>query len=128
MAVKSKPDDPFGDDWGREPGDESGAVSDEMPDASSEERPDFLKPYHLSVKQGTIELVGTAPATDYSDVVLLLQLGKRRFRLGLRTFDPGYKALLAKYGKKRADWKGTLRYKVMPHKGQPDGFVAIRPA
>jgi len=124
---RNKPDDPFTDDDFGLPGGES-TTSDEMPDADSDERPDFLKPYHLKVKQGTCVLIGTTGATDYSDVVLLLEVAGRRFRLGLKTFDPGYKALLAKFGKKRSDWKGTLRYKVMPHKGRPDGYVAIRPA
>jgi hypothetical protein len=124
----SKPDDPFvEDDWGPET--DAQGNSDEMPDATVDpDRAAFLKPWHLEQRQGTFELTGASGATEYSDVVLHLKVGRKAYRLGLRTFDPAYAALVKKYGKKRTEWKGTLRYKIMPHKGKPDGFVAVRPA
>lgn len=125
---RGKPDDPFkDDDWGM-PGDAQ-ETTEEMPEASVDPtRTPFLKPFHLKEREGRIELMGASGGTEYSDVVLHVQVGKKQFRLGLRTFDPGYLALRAKFGGKREDWHGTLRYRVMPHKGRADGYVAIRPA
>lgn len=125
---RNKPDDPFQeDDWGM-PG-ATASEPDEMPEASVDpDRALFLKPYHLNAREGTLELVSASGGTEYSDVVLHVKLGTRAFRIGLRTFDPGYLACKKKFGAKRADWHGTLRYRVMPHKGRTDGYVAIRPA
>lgn len=127
--MKKKSDDRFqDDDWG--PTD--GAIPDsfdEMPEAIVDpNRTDWLKPWHLDARQGTFELLSVSGATEFSDVTLHIQIGRKNFRLGLRTFDAGYMALKNKYGKKPSDWHGTLRFKVMPHKGRPDGYVSVRPA
>jgi hypothetical protein len=126
---KSRPDDPFEDDWGM-PDAPAGESSDEMPQESSEERPPFLKPHHVgSQKTGTMELVRvTAETSDYSDVIFLVSVRGKQFRLGMRLFSPDYKALKKKFGAKRSDWHGSLKYKVLPHKGNPDGYVSVRPA
>jgi len=128
--ARNRPDDPFEDDWG--PGsDAAEPASDEMPEASTDtERTPFLKPFHLlPQREGTLELESVSGSTEYSDVVLHVRAGARKtqFRIGLKNFDPSYKSLLKKFGKKRGDWHGTLRYRIMPHKGRPDGFVAVRP-
>lgn len=118
-------DDPFDDDWGTTEGDTS---TETMPDANVDPtRTPFLKPHNLKEREGQLILVKATGGTEYSDVVLHVQIGGKDFRIGLRTFDPSYQACLARYGKQRADWHGKLRYKVMPHKGRPDGFVAVRP-
>jgi hypothetical protein len=126
--ARGKADDPFNDDdWGPNDAQED---SGEMPESSADStRSEFLKPHHVgSARVGTLELLSVTGATEYSDVVLHVKLGSRTYRMGLKTFDPGYVALLKKFGKKKSDWKGTLRYKVMPHRGRPDGFIAVRPS
>lgn len=128
MAKNNKTsDDPFSDDdWGM-PDAQSHVESGAMPEASKEEYAPFLKPHHLKIKQGTMQLVGVSTeATEYSDVCLLVELNGRKFRIGQKLFAPDYKALLARFGTKKADWHGELRYKVMPHKGNPDGYIAVR--
>lgn len=126
--ARNKPDDPFtDDDWGPSESDGS-AGREEMPEGNVDpERTEFLKPRHMSAREGTLELISVSGATEYSDCVLHVRVGTRGFRLGLRTFDPSYVALRKHFGGKREDWHGTLRYRVMPHKGKPDGFVAVRP-
>lgn len=126
MPKNNKPDDPFGDDpWGPQGATET---PEEMPDSTVDsDRAPWLKPFHLNDRRGTFELTGTSGGTEYSDVTLLIRVGKRDFRLGLKTFDPSYQALLRKFGKKRQDWHGMLEYKIMPHKGRADGYVAVRP-
>jgi hypothetical protein len=125
---KNKPDDPFEDDWGETMPDSSEGPSEEMPDAPSKEYYDFFKP-HIVGKQmgGKIELVRVLPETsEYSDVILLVKFNGKSFRLGLKFFSKEYKALKKRFGAKRSDWHGELRYRVMPHKGNPHGFIAVR--
>lgn len=127
----SKPDDPFGD------GEEWFGGGSEMPDAGempseqtgNEAGLPFLKPHDVKNKpQGTLELIRVGVPTEYSDIVLVVQLGGKQFRLGMKPFDPGYVACKARFGSKKADWHGTLLYKVMPWKGgSGGGFVAVRP-
>jgi hypothetical protein len=125
---RNKPDDPFDDaDWGPQEG--SSEMPDEMPGASTEERPPYLKPHHLAkaVERGSMQLIRvTGETSEYSDVVLLVELGGKQYRLGMKLFSDDYKALSKRFGKKRSDWKGELRFKVMPHKGNPRGFIAVR--
>lgn len=123
----SQPDDPFrDDDWGMPEG--APTQSDEMPDAVVDpSKAPFLKPFHVKEREGTLELINVAGGTEFSDVVFYVKYGNQTFRLGLRTFDPGYKACLAKFGKKKSEWHGTLRFRIMPHHGQANGYVAIRP-
>lgn len=125
---KQKPDDPFqDDDWGPQEG--TAGASDEMPEANIDpERSPFLKPWNMKERQGLLELISASGATEYSDVVLHVKYKGKPYRIGLKNFDPSYKTLLSKFGKKREDWHGSLRFKIMPHKGNPDGFVAVRPA
>jgi hypothetical protein len=130
--VAKKVDDPFNDDdWGL-PDAQANGETDELPDPVTSEKPPFLKPFHaikLAGRQGKCELTSVSrETTEYSDVVLYITLGKKPFRLGLRTFDPAYKALVQKFGKKPSEWHGALNFKVMPHKGKPDVFVSVRPA
>lgn len=127
--AKSQPDDPFtDDDWGG-----SGSAT-ETPEevATPTVNPDrlpWLKPANvLPKREGTLELVSYQGPSKYSDVTLVVKVNGKPFHLGLQTFDKSYVALQKKFGNKRADWHGTLRYRVMPHKGNPDGFVAVRPA
>lgn len=119
-------DDPFNDDDFGMP--EATSTSDEMPEASSEDRPSFIKPHHVGkALSGQMELLRVmSETTDFSDVVLLVKFREKNFRLGLRTFSADYMALTKRFGKKKLDWHGPLRYKVMPHKGNPQGYVAIR--
>lgn len=120
-------DDPFTeDDWGM-PATQDGPT-DEMPGPSSEERPPFLKPHHVgNAVSGTLELVHvTGETSEFSDVILLVKVRGKLFRLGMRTFSDEYKALSKRFGKKRADWHGELRYRLLPHKGNPHGYVAVR--
>jgi hypothetical protein len=116
-------DDPF-DDWNPAEGE---TASDEMPSSVGGERPPFLKPHDLRLDRGTLELVRvTTETSEYSDVVLLVAVGTRNFRFGMKLFSPDYKRLLARFGSKKEAWKGELQYKVMPHKGNPRGYVAVR--
>jgi len=126
MAPRTKDDFNEEDDWGP-PGATTGA-SDEVPEAQIDpSRSPFLKPYHLKKDQGTLELVSVGPSTEYSDIVLHVKVDGTAYRMGLRNFDPGFVALRKKFGAKKSDWHGTLRYRVMPHKGNTRGFVAVRP-
>lgn len=124
---RNKPDDPFtDDDWGPQ---EGTAASDEMPEASVDpERTPFLKPWHMKERRGRLELVSVSGSTEYSDAVFHVKYGGKSYRIGLKNFDPGYIACRKKFGNKRADWHGMLEFKIMPHRGNPDGYVAIRPA
>lgn len=121
--------DPFDDDdWGTSES-EHAPESDEAPSSASEERPPYLKPHHFpkSVEKGTIELIKfTSETTEYSDVVFLVKHNGKMYRLGMKLFAADYKALEARFGKKKSDWKGTLRFRIMPHKGNPRGYVAVR--
>jgi hypothetical protein len=132
LFFAGKADDPFGDEFSQSFGDDapSGGGADSMPDSTTgnEQGMPFLKPHDLKQPQGKLELIRVGMPTDYSDVVLVVQLGAKQFRLGLKTFDKGYEACKAKFGNKKSDWHGTLLYKVMPWKGNREGFVAIRPA
>jgi hypothetical protein len=129
MAPKSRNvDDPFkDDDWGM-PDSTTQTESDEMPEGSAEDKPSFIKPHHVGKQTtGTMELIRvTSETSDYSDVIFVVKFRGKLFRHGLKLFSPDYKALLTRFGKKREDWHGELRYKVMPHKGNPLGFIAIR--
>jgi hypothetical protein len=134
MTKNKNADDPFTDDdfWGpgSSVGSTSAIASDEMPDAPTEERPQYLKPFHVAkAPMGRCTLVRvTSETSDMSDVILLLDVGGIHFRMGLKLYSEEYKSLLAKYGKKKTEWVNKpLIYKVMPHKGKADGFVAIRP-
>jgi hypothetical protein len=124
---RAKADDPFDDDWGMPDGGES-AASDEMPDAPATDRLDYLKPHHLGKQTtGTMELIGvTGLTTEYSDVVFHVKVGGKDFHLGMKFFSKDYVALKKRFGNKKSDWKGQLRFKVMPHKGNPRGYVAVR--
>jgi hypothetical protein len=126
MARSNAPNDPE-DDWGPAPGEEgSQSTFDEMPEPTSSNDP-WLKPHHLKAREGTLELVSTSGSSEFSDVTLHITINNRPFRLGLKTFDPAYSALIKKFGKKPSAWRGTLRYRVMPHRGRADGFVTVRP-
>ncbi len=127
MAKNREVDDPFGDDFGM-PEETMAPESEEMPQESAEERLPFLKPHHVgNAKTGTLELVRvTSETSDYSDVIFLVKLGTRSFRLGMKLFAKDYVALKKRFGSKRSDWHGQLRYKVMPHKGNPSGYIAVR--
>jgi len=125
---RNKPDDPFEDDWGTTEG-ESSQESSEVPEATVDPtRLPWLKPANvLPKREGTLELISFQGRSKYSDVTLVVKVGGKQFHLGLQTFDKSFVALRKKFGANKADWHGTLRYKVMPHKGNPDGFVAVRP-
>lgn len=99
--------------------------SDEMP-AEETSRPNWLKPVHLGrATSGTLEVLRILPGnTQFSDVVMLVQVGKGTFQLGLKLFSDDYKSLLKKFGKKKDAWKGTVRYKVIANNGKP--YVAVR--
>ena len=129
--ARSRPDDPFGDDdWGN---DNDSGTAQEPPEEVARPTVDpnrlpWLKPANvLPKRQGTLELVSYQGPSKYSDVTLVVKVGGKMFHLGLQTFDKSYLACQKKFGDKRSDWHGTLKYKVMPHKGNPDGFVAVRP-
>lgn len=130
MAPKTKQvDDPFADDdWGMPDAQGQVAETDEMPEASSEDRPPFIRPHHVGKQTtGTMELIKvTSETSDYSDVIFLVRFRGKIFRHGLKLFSPDYKSLSVRFGKKRSEWHGELRYKVMPHRGNPLGFIAIR--
>lgn len=124
--MPKKVDDPFGDDWGM-PDSSMATEMPEMPESTAGEKPLFLKPQHVGKvgTTGTVELVRvTSETSDYSDIILLVSFRGKNFRLGMRTFSEEYQSLLGKFGKKRADWKGQLRFKVVDNNGKP--FVAVR--
>jgi len=124
MAKNAK-DDPFDDDWGLEG--ESSATAGEMPAPNARSRSPFIKPFDVGAvgTKGTLELVRvTGETSDYSDVILAVQYNGKDFRLGLRTFSKEYESLNAKFGAKRADWHGTLRFKVVDNNGKP--YVSVR--
>lgn len=100
-------------------------VGEEMP-AEEVSRPNWLKPVMLGrATSGTLEVLRVLPHnTQYSDVVMLVQVGKAQYQLGLKLFSDDYKSLLKKFGKKREGWKGTVRYKVIANNGKP--YVAVR--
>lgn len=127
MAPRNAPDDPFtDDDWGA-PGDaqEPNQVADATVDPN---RLPWLKPGDvLPKREGTLELVSYQGKSKFSDVTLVVKVGAKQFHLGMQTYDKGYLALRRKFGPNRDDWHGTLRYKVLPWKGNPNGFVAVRP-
>lgn len=124
---ESEPDDPFqDDDWGPEG---ITTPSEDMPEGNTDpDKAPFLKPFNLNSREGRLELLSAGPGTEYSDVVLHVKVGRTNYRIGLRTFDSGYIALRKKFGPKRSDWHGPLLFKVKPHKGRTDGYVAVRPA
>jgi len=91
------------------------------------ERPRFIKPHDVGKvgTTGTLELIRVTPETsDYSDVILAVSFKGRDFRLGLRTFSNEYQSLSGKFGTKRSDWHGTLRFKVVDNNGKP--YVSVR--
>jgi hypothetical protein len=139
MPKNTKVDDPFSNDdfWG--PGSSvsdamPGSERTEMPDAPTEERPQFLKPAHVMGKDGKdamgyAKLVRvTSETSEMSDVVLLVEVKGKHYRVGLKIYAEAYKAMLLKFGKSRKDWSDKeLVYKVMPHGGKEFGFVDFRP-
>lgn len=127
---KSRPDDPFNDDdWGQPEG-ASSEASTEVPESTVDpNRLPWIKPSNvLPLRQGRMELVSFSGPSKYSDVTLVVKFGGKQYHLGLQTFDPSFVALRKRFGAKKEDWHGTLLYKVMPHKGNPNGFIAVRPA
>lgn len=128
-GVRNDPsnDAPFpNDDWG-EPMEYQTGPDDSMPETGDDTYLKYLKPYHLKQMRGTLELVEVSTeSSEYSDVILIVKAGTRSFRLGLRTFSDEYKALKKRFGHKRSDWHGQLQYRILPHKGNPRGFVAVR--
>src|SRR5271170_2933257 len=97
MADRTKKhDDPFNDEeWG--PTGETMPASDTMPAASTENRPPWMKPFHVGPQtMGTMQLLHvTAEVTEFSDVVLLVEYRKKQFRIGLKLYAEDYKKLLA---------------------------------
>ncbi len=126
MAKNKSVDYPFhDDDWGNMP-DATEADSDLMPPASTEERPDWLKPYMVGdAATGTLDLTGVSGATEYSDIVLLVKYKGRLFRIGLKTFSKEYKSLTKRFGLKKSDWHGQLQYKVIT-RGNSPSYIAVR--
>jgi hypothetical protein len=127
MAARSGVKDDFDDDFDLT---SSGAESDEAPEPVREQRLEWLKPHMLKADKGFLELVALGPGTEYSDVTIEVVVpgNATHFRIGLKTYSPEYEALAKKYGKKKADWHGKLKYKLKEHKGNPKGFIAVRPA
>ncbi len=131
MAPKTKANnrDDFEDDFGVPVGGEFGGdmpdVGDEMP-AEEESKPLWIRPSHVGrATAGTLEVVKVLPEnTQYSDVVLLVQFGGKNFRLGMKAFSDDYKSLKKKFGPKRTDWHGEVRYKVIANNGKP--YIAVR--
>lgn len=131
---KSAPDDPFGN-WDGPAGNNAGAGEEpgKMPDATVD--PNRL-PWIISAfrgqpnvkRQGTLELVSSIGPSKFSDVTLVVKFNDKQYHLGLQTFDRSYVALRQKFGPDRENWHGKLYYKVMAHKGNPVGFVAVLPA
>jgi hypothetical protein len=121
----SLPDDPFEqDDWGP---DETTAAPLKMPPPVEGKFP-FLKPENLRTAFGRdMELIGVAENTEFSDCVVHVRLNNTNYRIGMKFYAEEYKALLRAYGDDAANWHGPLAYKVMAYKGNPNGFVAIRP-
>lgn len=99
---------------------------DEMPDEGGT-RPDFIKPFHVGkVTKGTMELIGVSDETsEYSDVILRVEFKGTEYALGLKLFSQDYIALKKRFGKKKSDWHGQLRYRVMKYKDS-DGYVSVR--
>lgn len=128
---RSRPDDPFTDnDWEQE--DPAGSAREETEEVAAPtvdpNRLPWLKPVNvLPKREGTLELISYQGPSKFSDVTLVVKVGSKMYHLGLQTFDKSYVALAKKFGSKRGDWHGMLRYRVMPHKGNPNGFVAVRP-
>ena len=132
MAPRGKnpdADDPFTeDDWGPSEG-TTQAESDEIatPQIDPNRLP-WIKPINvLPKREGTLELVSYGGPSARSDVTLVVKHNGKQFHLGLQAYDKGYIALAKKFGTKKGDWHGPIRYKVMPWKGNPDGFIAVRP-
>jgi len=125
--MATRKDDPFEDDWGTT--EENVPQSDDVP-APQEGRYPFLKPKDvIPARTGTLELVTfTSETSGFSDAIVVVTYRSKNYRLGFKTFSPDYKSLLKKFGTKRADWHGTLRYRVLPHNGHADGFISVRPA
>ena len=129
---KSTPDDSF-EDWGGPASDAAEpSESNEMPEATVD--PNRL-PWIISAfrgtnakREGTMELVSSIGPSKFSDVTLVVKFNGKQYHLGLQTFDRSYIALRKKFGPNRDNWHGPLRYKVMAHKGNPVGFVAVLPA
>lgn len=128
---KSRPDDPFNDDdWGTP---DSSAQTESNQVAAPTIDPNRL-PWIISAfrgtnvkKMGTLEVVSYQGASKFSDVTLVLKFNGKQYHIGLQTFDKSYIALHKHFGDDKTAWHGTVRYKVMEHKGNPDGFVALRP-
>lgn len=126
---KQKPDDPFDDDdWGPE-SEGGGAATDEIPEPSADTSYyPFLKPSMVKDSMGTLELVGMADDPgEFSEVAILVKYHGSTYRIGFKLFSEDYKRLAAHFGKKKADWHGTLAYKIRPHKGNPRGYIAVKP-
>ncbi len=129
--AKSRPDDPFTDDeWGQEEAAGSATETEEVaaPTVDPNRLP-WLKPTTvLPNRDGVLELVSYQGPSKFSDVTLVVKFKGKTYHLGLQTFDKSYIALAKKFGSKKGDWHGMLRYRVMPYKGNPNGFVAVRPS
>lgn len=129
MAKDKVVDDPFvDDDWGPEDAPDA-VTTEDVPDAPTDDRPQYIKPSHVggAKKTGEFELVKfTNETTEYSDVILLVKYRNRFFKLGMKVYADDYKRLQKRFGKKRADWHGMLKFKVMPHKGNPAGYIAVK--
>lgn len=128
MAKKNTADS-FDDDFGTPVG-ESG-FSGDMPDTGdmpTEEvsKPNWLKPVHVGRStSGKLNVVRVLPEnTQFSDIVLLVSIEKREFRLGMKLFSDDYKSLKKLFGPKRENWHGEVRYKVIANNGKP--YIAVR--
>jgi hypothetical protein len=126
QMARSKPDDPFDDDWGT--GEPAAAQSDEMPEPPEETRINFIRPKDVGKDlRGKFELVRvTNKTTDYSDVVFLIKYKGSMYELGLKYFSKDYKRLQKRFGTKKEDWHGDIEYRVVPHRGNPLGFFEVR--
>jgi hypothetical protein len=123
--AKSKPDDPFDDDfWG--PGESTSGPEApvRIPRPSDNQYVDWLKPHMLSSARGTMQLLRVGKGTEFSDIVLFVEVDKKQYRIGLRDFSKEFKACFERFGDNYANWKGTLEYRSMP----AENYVSIRPA
>ena len=123
MDPENKKPDPFDDPWLDNSGE---TLPDEMPEPG-QGRPDFIKPHHVGKQtQGKMKLLGVSSQTsEYSDVILRVEFKGKEYALGLKLFSADYKALKVRFGNKRADWTGELRYRVMRYKDS-EGYVSVR--
>jgi hypothetical protein len=81
----------------------------------------FLKPGALGKsRKGTVKIIGVrdAPADSFSDIVVEVTIGKKKYDWGMRFSSGNYRRLHDEFGKNPAKWKGSVQVGVKEYIGK----------